>query len=223
MPDLALPIALAVVVVVAVLLLARRRGGGGPLTSQFMTVADRRGWHRMPPAEATDVIAPFGRYLDGDGTVDLAVGGEVESGHALVAAVGVRDRVAQGRTWYVAAVTREDLAIPTIVLEPRSVRTVRVVAGDDEVVIDDARISRGWRITSPDPDAARVLDAPAVRTRLSDALHRPMPFIVGLRTRPGGVAVHLAGPEDEPTDADDVDRLARLALDVADALAAAPV
>ncbi len=102
-------------------------------------------------------------------------------------------------------------------------RTVRVVAGEDEIVIDDARISRGWRITSPDPNAADVLDAPEVRTRLSDALHRPMPFIVGMRTRPGAVAIHLAGPEDAPADADDVDRMTRLALQVADALAAAPV
>lgn len=222
MPDLALPLALAALVVVGFALLLRRRGGS-PLTAHFLAVAERRGWHRVPPADATEVLAPFGRYLDGDGAVDMAVGGESPGGHVVVAAVGVRDQVARGRPWYVAAVTREDLAIPLIVLEPRSVRTVRVVAGEDEVVIDDARISRGWRITSPDPDAATVLDAPAVRSRLSDALHRPMPFIVGLRTRPGGVAVHLAGPEDEPGDADDIDRLARLVLDVADALAAAPV
>jgi len=222
MPDLALPLVVAAIVVVVLVLVLRRRGGS-PLTAQFLAVADRRGWQRIPPAEATDVVADFDTYLQGDGSVDLAVGGEVDGGRGLVAAVGVRDRVARGRPWYVAIVTRPDLAIPTIVMEPRSVRTVRVVAGEDEVVIDDARISRGWRITSPDPDAARVLDAPEVRTRLSDALHRPMPFIVGLRLRPGGVAVHLAGPEDQPTDADDIDRLARLALDVADALAAAPV
>lgn len=222
MLDLALPLA-ALVIVAVVLALVLRRRGGSPLMAQFQAAADRRGWRRIPPSEATDVVATFGRYLDGDGTVDLAVGGDVDGGQALVAAVGVRDRVARGRPWYVAVVTRDDLAIPTIVMEPRSVRTVRVVAGEDEVVIDDARISRGWRITSQDPDAARVLDAPEVRGRLSDALHRPMPFIVGLRLRPGGVAVHLAGPEDEPTDADDVDRLARLALDVADALASAPV
>jgi hypothetical protein len=222
MPDLVLPIVAAVAVLVVLLLVVRRRGGS-PLAAQFLTAADRRGWQRIPPAEAAEQVEPFGRYLDGDGSLDLAVGGDVDEGRALVAAVGVRDRVARGRPWFVAAVTRDDLAIPTIVMEPRSVRTVRVVAGEDEVVIDDARISRGWRITSPDPDAARVLDAPEVRRRLSDALHRPMPFIVGLRLRPGGVAVHLAGPEDAPTDADDVDRLARLALDVADALAAAPV
>lgn len=222
MLDLALPIALAVALVVVVVLLVRRRGTN-PLATQFLDVAARRGWSRLQPAEASEVIAPFGRYLDGDGTVDLAVGGDADGGQVTVAAVGVRDRVAQGRPWYIVAVTRPDLAIPSIVLEPRSVRTVRVVAGEDEVVIDDARISRGWRITSLDPDAARVLDAPEVRERLSDALHRPLPFIVGLRTRPGGVAIHLAGPEDEPGDADDLDRLTRLALDVADALAAAPV
>ena len=221
MPDLVLPIALAVVAVVVLVLLLRRRGGS-PLAQQFLAVAERRGWRRLQPAEAAEVLEPFGRYLDGDGTVDLAVGGDADGGQVVCAAVGVRDRVAQGRAWYVVAVARADLAIPTIVLEPRSVRTVRVVAGEDEVVIDDARISRGWRITSPDANAADVLDAPEVRSRLSDALHRPMPFIVGLRTRPGGVAVHLAGPEDAPGDADDVDRLARLALDVAAALAAAP-
>ena len=221
MPDLLLPIVLAVVAVVVLALLVRRRGGN-PLAQQFLAVADRRGWRRLQAAEAAEVLEPFGRYLDADGSVDLAVGGDADGGHVVCAAVGVRDRVARGRAWYVVAVTRSDLAIPTIVLEPRSVRTVRVVAGEDEVVIDDARISRGWRITSPDPSAATVLDAPEVRSRLSDALHRPMPFIVGLRTRPGGVAVHLAGPEDAPGDADDLDRLARLALDVAAALAAAP-
>lgn len=222
MTDLALPIALAAVVVVVVVLLVRRRGGS-PLAMRFQRVAEGHGWDRVPAAEAADVLAPFGRYLDGDGSVDLAVGGATDGGHVTLAAVGVRDRVARGRPWYVAVVTRPDLAVPEIQLEPRSVRTVRVVAGEDEVVIDDARISRGWRITSSDPDAAAVLDAPAVRSRLSDALHRPMPFIVGLRTRPGAVAVHLAGPEDEPADADDLDRLARLVLDVADALAATPV
>lgn len=220
MPDAILLIVAAAVVAGLVLLLRRR--GGNRLTSQFLEVAQRRGWHRVPSAEAAAVLEPFGRYLDGDGSVDLAVGGRTDQGQVLVAAVGVRDRVARGRCWYVTAVTREDLAIPSMVLEPRSVRTVRVVAGEDEVVIDDARISRGWRITSPDVQAAVVLDTPQVRSRLSDALHRPMPFIVGLRTCPGGVAVHLAGPEDEPGDADDVDRLARLALSVADALSAAP-
>lgn len=226
MPELALPVLLAaaaVVVGVIVLVLAVRRRGSSPLATSFLTVADRRGWQRVAPSDAAEVLAPFGRYLEGDGTVDVAVGGDADTGRAIVAAVGVRDRVARGRPWYVAAVLRPDLAVPEIVLEPRSVRTVRVVAGEDEVVIDDARISRGWRITSPDPAAARVLDDPAVRTRLSDALHRPMPFIIGLRTRPGAVAVHLAGPEEAPSDADDVDRLARLAIDVADALAAAHV
>lgn len=222
MPDLVPPVLLAIVVVVGLVLLVRRRGAS-PLTAGFLTVAERRGWQRVPPAEASDVLAGFGKYLDGAGTVDLAIGGGVDGGTITIAAIGVRDRVAQGRPWYVAAVTRPDLAIPEIVLEPRNVRTVRVVAGEDEVVIHDAPISRGWRITSLDPNAAEVLDAPAVRTRLSEALHRPMPFIVGMRTRPGGVAVHLAGPEDAPGDADDVERLARLALDVADALAAAPV
>ena len=222
MPDLAVLLAVAALVVVVLVVVVRRRGGN-PLTAQFLDVANRRGWQRLPAARAAEVLEPFGRYLDGDGTVDLAIGGDTERGTVTVAAVGVRDRVARGRPWYVAAVTRDDLAIPTIVLEPRSVRTVRVVAGEDEVVIDDARISRGWRISSTDPGAAAVLDAPEVRTRLSDALHRPMPFIVGLRTRPGGVAIHLAGPEDEPGDADDIDRLTRLAQDVADALAAAPV
>ncbi len=177
---------------------------------------------RVPPAEATERLAPFDHYLGGDGSVDVAIGGEHDGGHVVVAAVGVRDRVARGRSWYVVVVSRDDLALPPIVFEPRSVRTVRVVAGEDEVVIDDARISRGWRITSTASDAATVLDAPEVRSRLSDTLHRPMPFIVGLRTVPGAVAVHLAGPEDEPGDADDVDRLARLAIDVSDALAAAP-
>lgn len=221
MPEFVIPLVLAVVVVIVLVLLLRRRGGS-PLTNQFLTVADRRGWERLSAADAAEVLEPFGRYLDEDGSVDLAVGGRSDGGRVVCAAVGVRDRVVRGRTWYVVAVVRDDLAIPTIVMEPRSVRTVRVVAGEDEVVIDDARISRGWRIVSTDASAATVLDAPEVRSRLSDALHRPMPFIVGLRTRPGAVAVHLAGPEDEPSDADDVDRLARLALDVADALAAAP-
>lgn len=222
MSDLVLPVLLAIVVVVGLVMLVRRRGSS-PLTAGFLRVAERRGWERVAPAEASEVLAGFGKYLDGDGTVDLAIGGAADGGTITIAAIGVRDRVAQGRPWYIAAVARPDLAIPRIVLEPRSVRTVRVVAGEDEVVIDDAPISRGWRITSPDPHAADVLDAPAVRTRLSEALHRPMPFIVGMRTRPGAVAVHLAGPEDAPGDADDVERLARLALDVADALAAAPV
>lgn len=222
MPDFVLPVLLVVAVVVGALALVRRRGAN-PLTAAFLTVADRRGWSRISPAEASEVLAPFGRYLDGDGTVDLAIGGQSDQGWVTVAAVGVRDRVVRGRPWYVAAVSRPDLAIPEIVLEPRSVRTVRVVAGEDEIVISDARISRGWRITSPDPNAAEVLDAPEVRTRLSDALHRPLPFIVGMRTRPGAVAIHLAGPEEAPGDADDVDRLTRLALQVADALAAAPV
>lgn len=222
MSDLVLPLAAAALVVAVVVLVLRRRGVVGPLAQQFLAVAERRGWSRVSPDDAAAVLAPFDHYLGGDGSVDVAVGGDADGGRVVVAAVGVRDRMARGRPWYVATVTRPDLALPRIVLEPRSVRTVRVVAGEDEVVIDDAPISRGWRITSPDPDAAAVLDAPEVRDRLSDTLHRPIPFIVGLRTVPGAVAVHLAGPEDEPGDADDVDRLARLALDVADALAAAP-
>lgn len=222
MSDLTLPLVVVALVVAAIALLLRRRGGGGPLAQQFVAVADRRGWQRIPVDEAAAALAPFDHYLSGDGSVDVAVGGDADGARAIVAAVGVRDRVARGRPWYVATVARPDLALPRIVMEPRSVRTVRVVAGEDEVVIDDAPISRGWRITSVDADAAAVLDAPEVRTRLSATLHRPMPFIVGLRTVPGAVAVHLAGPEDEPGDADDVDRLVRLALDVADALAAAP-
>lgn len=222
MPELSVPLVVVAIVVVAVVLFLRRRGGAGPLAQQFGAVADRRGWQRVSTDEAVAALSPFDHYLSGDGAVDVAVGGPADGAQAMVAAVGVRDRVARGRPWYVAMVSRPDLALPRIVMEPRSVRTVRVVAGEDEVIIDDAPISRGWRITSPDPDAATVLDAPEVRDRLSATLHRPMPFIVGLRTVPGAVAVHLAGPEDEPGDADDVDRLARLALDVADALAAAP-
>lgn len=223
MPDLSiLLVALVVVAVVVVAMVMRRGGARTPLGSAFSTVADRRGWGRVPAAEAAEILQPFGRYLDDGGSVDVAVGGDETEGHVMLAGVGTRDKVAIGRPWYVAAVTRPDLATPEISLEPRSVRTVRVVAGEDEVVIDDARISRGWRITSADPRAAQVLDQATTHTGLSDALHRPMPFIVGLRTRPGGVAVHLAGPEDEPGDADDLDRLARLAREVADALAAVP-
>ena len=223
MPELPVLLAvLAAVVVVVVAMVMRRGGPRTPLGAAFSTVADRHGWGRIPPTEAAEVLQPFGRYLDDGGSVDVAVGGDEAEGHVMVAAVGTRDKVAIGRPWYVATVSRPDLATPEISLEPRSVRTVRVVAGEDEVVIDDARISRGWRITSSDPRAAEVLDQATSQTGLSDALHRPMPFIVGLRTRPGAIAVHLAGPEDEPGDADDLDRLSRLAREVADALAAVP-
>lgn len=210
---------LAAAAVVAVVVLVRRRGPGGRLATVFQSLAARRDWNRVPVAEASETLATFPKYLDGEGTVDLAVGASDGDGAVLVAAVGVRETVARGRPWYVATVSRPDLSTPEISFVPRSVRTVRVVAGEDEVVIDDPRISRGWRISSTDPRAAEVLDHPPRRDRLSDALHRPMPFIVGLQTRPGAIAVHLAGPEDEPTDADDLDRLARLALEVADALA----
>ena len=222
MPELpVLLIVLAVIAVVAVMVM-RRGGPRTPLTAAFSTVADRHGWRRITAADAAEILQPFDRYLSDGGTVDVAVGGDEPEGHVMVAAVGTRDKVAIGRPWYVATVSRPDLATPEITLEPRSVRTVRVVAGEDEVVIDDARISRGWRITSADPRAAEVLDQATSHTGLSDALHRPMPFIVGLRTRPGAIAVHLAGPEDEPGDADDLDRLTRLAREVADALAAVP-
>ncbi len=99
MPDFVLPILLATVVVIGALALLRRRGAN-PLTAAFLTVADRRGWSRMAPAEANEVLAPFGKYLDDDGTVDLAVGGQTEQGWVTVAAIGVRDRVARGRPWY---------------------------------------------------------------------------------------------------------------------------
>ena len=222
MPELPVLLAVIAVVVVVAVLVMRRGGPRTPLGSAFHTVADRHGWNRIPPTEAAEVLAPFGRYLSDSGSVDAAVGGDEAEGHVMLAAVGTRDKVALGRPWYVATVTRDDLGTPEISLEPRSVRTVRVVAGEDEVVIDDARISRGWRITSADPRAAEVLDQATTHSGLSDALHRPMPFIVGLRTRPGAIAVHLAGPEDEPGDADDLDRLARLAREVADALATVP-
>lgn len=217
--PLLLVLLVAAVVVAVVVLVARRRGPGGRLATAFQALAARHDWNRIPPAEAGETLGAFPKYLDGEGTVDLAVGGSDGDGSVMVAAVGVRDTVARGRPWYVATVSRPDLSTPEMSFVPRSVRTVRVVAGEDEVVIDDPRISRGWRISSTDPRAAEVLDHPARRDRLSDALHRPMPFIVGLQTRPGAIAVHLAGPEDEPTDADDLDRLARLAREIADALA----
>lgn len=222
MPELPVLLAVLAVVAVVMVMVMRRGGPRTPLSSAFNAVADRHGWGRIPASEAAEVLQPFGRYLDDGGSIDVAVGGDEAEGHVMVAAIGTRDKVAIGRPWYVATVSRPDLATPEIALEPRSVRTVRLVAGEDEVVIDDARISRGWRITSADPRAAEVLDQATSRTGLSDALHRPMPFIVGLRTRPGAVAVHLAGPEDEPGDSDDLDRLARLAREVADALAAVP-
>lgn len=217
-----LVLALIVVTTVAVTVAVRRRDHTRPLVEPFLGVAERRGWKRLPVDEATAALTPFDRYLGGEGGVDVAVGGDSDTGYVTVAAVGIRDRIARGRPWYVAAVSSPALDIPAIDLDPRSVRTVRVVATGTEVVVDDARIARGWRVTSADPRAAAVLDSPPVRIPLSEALHRPMPFLVGVTTRPGAVAVHLAGPDAAPNDTDDLDRLTRLVLEVADALAAAP-
>lgn len=220
MPDL--PVLLVVVVAVVIAVVVRRGRTRKPVSQPFNVVAQARDLRRMSAADAAATLEPFGTYLGEEGTVDIAVGGPAGNGILLLAAVGIREPVTRGRPWYVAVIERTDLAVPPIAMDPRSVRTVRVVATDDEVVIEDPRISRGWRITSTEPGAAAVLNLPDVRDQLSDALHRPMPFIVGLRTRPGAVAVHLSGAGDAPSDGDDLERLARLAQAVGDALAGAP-
>jgi hypothetical protein len=218
MPDLLLVLAVIAGAITVAVLVARGRRGRGPVGSAFQGVASRHGWDRISSADAWEVLSAFPGYLDHEGSVDLAVGGDDGDACILVAAVGIRDTIAQGRSWYVATATRPDLAVPEMSFVPRSVRTVRLVSGSDEVVVDDPRIARGWRVSSLDPGAAAALELH--RDRLPDVLHRPMPFIVGLHMRPGAVAVHLAGPEAEPTDADDLDRLAQLAREVADAMAA---
>lgn len=217
MPDLLIVLAVVAAVAVVAVVMLRARRSRGPAAAAFLGVASRHGWDRIPAAEAMEILAAFPGYLDGEGTVDMSVGGTDGDVRILVAAVGIRDTIARGRPWYIATVSRPDLSVPEISFVPRSVRTVRVVAGGDEVVVDDPRIARGWRVLSPDPGAAQVLDQR--RDRLPDVMHRPMPFIVGMHMRPGAVAVHLAGPEAEPSDADDLDRLAQLAREVADAMA----
>jgi hypothetical protein len=218
MPDLLIILAVVVAVITVAVVVLRRRSGRGPVGSAFQGVASRHGWGRVSATDAGEVLSAFPGYLDDEGGVDLAVGGDDGDARILVAAVGIRDTIARGRPWYVATASRPDLVVPEISFVPRSVRTVRLVSGGDEVVVDDPRIARGWRVSSSDPDAANALEQH--RDRLPDVLHRPMPFIVGLHMRPGAVAVHLAGPEAEPTDADDLDRLAQLAREVADAMAA---
>ncbi len=219
MPDPTIFVLLAVVVlgVVGLTRVARARD---PMARRFTMAAERLDLKRVSSDTAARALEDFPRYLDEARGVDLAIGGRHGSGGQLiVAAIGTRTAVSAGRPWYVGAVDDPELRLPVTRLEPRSVRTVRLVAGQGEVVVEDSRIARGWRISSEDPAAAaRLLDSEPLRTRLGDALHRPIPWIIGLQMRPGGVAVHLSNPSESPSDIDDVQRLGRLIMDIADAL-----
>lgn len=218
--DQLLPILLVIAAALAAaVLFARRRRD--PLTTRFATLAERRAWRRLDPGEVLATLEPFELYTDEARRVDAAVGGDTPVGAALLAALGTREIADPARPYVVAAVRSDRIPGPEIALEPRSVRTVRVVRGAQEVEVADPRLARGWRVLSDDaPAAAALLDHPAVRHQLVDVLHRPVPWIVGLRLRPGAVAVHLSRPDELPGDADDLERLITLATDVAAALEA---
>jgi hypothetical protein len=210
-----------ILLVLSAPILFTRRRRRDPLALRFDTLAERRGWRRLAPDDVLATIAPFGLYTDEARRVDAAVGGDAPTGTVVLAALGTREVADPARPYVVATVCSDRIPGPVIALEPRSVRTVRVVRGAQEVEVADPRLARGWRVLSDDaPSAAALLDDPAVRPRLVDVLHRPAPWIVGLRLRPGAVAVHLSRPDELPGDADDLERLVTLASDVAAALEA---
>ena len=215
-----LPILLVIAAALAAAILFTRRRRD-PLSARFDTLAERRGWRRLAPDDVLARLAPFELYTDVARRVDAAVGGDAPTGAAVLAALGTREVADPARPYVVAAIHSDRIPGPVIALEPRSVRTVRVVTGAQEVEVADPRLARGWRVLSDDaPAAAALLDDPAVGPRLVDVLHRPVPWIVGLRLRPGAVAVHLSRPDELPGDADDFERLVTLADDVAAALEA---
>ena len=209
----------AVAVVIVVVMTSRR---ADPLVRRYLTFASHRGWARVSAEEARARLEPFGDYLTGSVTIRVAIGGPAGSGRGLAAVVEQRDQ--GGRPWYVVVIETNALAdAPDLQMDPRAVRTVRVM-DVREVQVDEARMSRGWRLTAPDHTAAESwLHEGRRRTALSDILHRPHPWVFGVRVRPGAVAVHLARREEQVADVDDLRRLVSLASDLAGAMDVTPV
>lgn len=209
----------AVAVVIVVVMTSRR---ADPLVRRYLTFASHRGWARVSAEEARARLEHFGDYLAGNVNVRVAIAGPSGSGRGLAAVLEQRDQ--GGRPWYVAVVDTDALAdAPDLQMDPRAVRTVRVM-DVREVQVDEPRMSRGWRLTAPDHMAAESwLHEGRRRTALSDILHRPHPWVFGVRVRPGSVAVHLARREENVADLDDLKRLVTLASDLAGAMDVTPV
>lgn len=216
MPTAAV-IAVVVLVAVGIVLAVRASRDGDPVVRRYLAFAAERGWSRLSPDDAKSRLACFTDYLAIPVDVRVAIAGSMGSMHGLAAVVTQRDGA--GRSWFVASVQGDALdGCVHLHLDPKAVRTVRVVDAR-EVQVDDDRISRGWRLTSPEHDRAEAWLGDEVRTGdLSDVLHRPHPWAFGVRVCPGVVAVHLARREDRVADLDDLNRLVGLAGDVAQAL-----
>lgn len=213
-------IAVVVAAVVVIVIMTSRRAD--PVVRRYLTFASHRGWARVSADEARARLEPFGDYLAGTVNVRVAIAGPSGTGRGLAAVLEQRDQ--GGRPWYVAVVDTDALAdAPELQMDPRAVRTVRVM-DVREVQVDEARMSRGWRLTAPDHSAAEAwLHEGRRRTALSDILHRPHPWVFGVRVRPGAMAVHLARREEHVADIDDLKRLVTLASDLAAAMDVTPV
>lgn len=212
--------AIVIVAVVAVVVTTSRRSD--PVVRRYLSFAAHRGWARIGAEEAKARLDPFDQYMRGPTHVRVAISGSLGTGRGLAAVVEERDQ--GGRSWYVVAVEGDHLAdAPVLEMDPRAVRTVRVM-DVREVQVDEARISRGWRLTSPEHDAAEAwLHEGRRPVTLSDVLHRPHPWVFCVRLRPGAVAVHLARREEQVADVDDLRRLVALAGDIAGAMDVTPV
>lgn len=193
-----------------------------PTVRRYANFAAHRGWSRVTADDARDRLVAVPEYVEEGSHVQVAVGGPLGSGQGLTAVIARKDP--GGRHWYVGLNETQALAdAPAIDFDPRAVRTVRVV-DVREVQVDEARISRGWRITAPEHEKAeRWLQDGRRRTDLSDVLHRPHPWIFGVRIRPGVVTVHLARSDEQLADLDDLRRFVTLVADVAGALDVTPV
>lgn len=219
LPLVTIAVVVAVAVVAVVLATSRR---ADPVVRRYLTFAAHRGWARIPADEVRARLEPFGEYVAGHVTVRVAIAGPSGSGRGFAAVLEQRDQ--GGRPWYVAAVESDALAdAPALQMDPRAVRTVRVM-DVREVQVDEPRISRGWRLTASEHGAAEAwLHEGRRPTALSDVLHRPHPWVFGIRIRPGAIAVHLARREEHIADLDDLKRLVTLAGDLAGALDVTPV
>jgi plasmid stabilization system protein ParE len=179
--DQLIPILLVIAAALAAAILFTRRRAATRSPSDSTRSPSGAGWRRLDPDDVLATLAPFELYTDEARRVDAAVGGDTRTGTVTAR----RTRHPRGRGSRPARTSsrrsdRTGSRVPVIALEPRSVRTVRVVRGAQEVEVADPRLARGWRVLSDDaPSAAALLDDPAVRQRLVDVLHRPVPWIVG--------------------------------------------
>jgi hypothetical protein len=214
-------VAVIVVAIVLVVIVASTSRRTDPIVRRYTTYASHRGWSRIPADQTKARLEPFGEYLDSGASIRVAIAGPLGSGRGLAAVVEQREG---GRPWYVAVADSDALLDATPVqMDPRAVRTVRVM-DVREVQVDESRIARGWRVTSPQHDAAEAwLHTGRRAVELSDVLHRPHPWVFGIRVRPGSVAVHLVRREEHVADADDLARMVTLVGDLARALDVTPV